>query len=107
MLIFTGGLTEDNFLLFYDGSTKTLQQLNLANESVTRIPLGQHYFKSPAYDPVQKKVYWTENNDIEWASLNGTSQQTFLSEGGLSCLDFNGAVIHVLKWHDLVLLLPP
>ena len=78
-----GGLTEDNFLLVSDSWINTLRQLNLANESVTRIPLGHRNFKSPAYDPVQKKVYWTDNDDIRRAFLNGTSQQTILNEGGL------------------------
>ena len=88
MLISTGGLTEDNFLLVYDGWPNTLRQLNLVNESLTRISSSRHQFTSPTYDPIQKKVYWTYRDDIIRASLDGTSQDTILNEKGLSCLDF-------------------
>ncbi|KAI0225833.1 hypothetical protein LSAT2_023402 [Lamellibrachia satsuma] len=76
-----GGLTEDNFLLVYDRWSNTLRQLNLAENSATRIPLGHQDFRSPAYDPIETKVYWIRYREIKRADLNGTREETILREG--------------------------
>ncbi|KAK2149436.1 hypothetical protein NP493_2991g00003 [Ridgeia piscesae] len=69
-----GGLTEDNFLLVSDYYTDTLRQLNLANDSAIRIPIGHQDVNSPVYDPIEKTVYWFYSNYIKRAYLNGTQE---------------------------------
>ncbi|KAK2187858.1 hypothetical protein NP493_153g11078, partial [Ridgeia piscesae] len=77
------GLTEDNFLLVSDDSTHTLRQLNLADDSAIRIPIGHQYVRSPVYDPVEKMVYWINGYYYYWADnymkrsyINGTHEET-------------------------------
>ena len=76
-----GDLTEDNFILVYDNWSNTLRQLNLADETVTRISLAHQRFISPAYDGVENDVYWYCYTDINRGKLNGTNGENILGEG--------------------------
>ena len=75
MVITSGGLTEDNFLLLYDKSSRTLRQLNLEDNSATRITIEHQESRSPAYDPVQKRVYWIRYPYIKRGYLNETHEE--------------------------------
>ena len=76
----------DNFLFVSDPFRQSLHQINLADESVWRIPLTQRRVKYAAYDPVKTKVYWNENRFIQRADLNGTGGE-YITAGsqGMCC----------------------
>ena len=71
------GTVNDNFLIF--GTTEqggNLYQMNLANESMRKIPLKHLGFvESVAYDPIENKAYFTDGESIGRTNLNGTNKE--------------------------------
>ena len=70
-------MVTDDFLLIADAGS--LYQLSLAKDFLWRIPLTmQEDIYSIAYDPVEMKVYWTEQKHaiIKRAHLSGSNEET-------------------------------
>ena len=65
----------DNFLLVADPFQESLYQINLANESIWRLPMRRQQFSHVAYDPVAAKLYWRDYYYIRRAHLNGTAEE--------------------------------
>ena len=65
----------DNFLLVSDPFRQTLHQLNVADESVWQMNLTRKKIIYVSYDPIEMKVYWSENRGIQRANLNGTGEE--------------------------------
>ena len=65
----------DNFLLVADTFQESLYQINLANDSIWRLPTRRRQFSHVAYDPVAEKLYWRVGNNIGRAHLNGTAEE--------------------------------
>ena len=65
----------DNFLLVADPFQESLYQINLANESIWRLPMRRQQFSHVAYDPVAEKLYWRVGNNIRRANLDGTAEE--------------------------------
>ena len=65
----------NNFLLVADPFQESLYQINLANESIWRLPTGRRQFSHVAYDPVAEKLYWREDYYIRRANLDGTAEE--------------------------------
>ena len=71
------GMTPDNFLLVADPYQESLYQINLANDSIWKLPRIQHKFSHVAYDPVAEKVYWRVGDYTRRANLDGTTDEYF------------------------------
>ena len=74
-IIFVAGLVEENFLIVADAST--LYQLDLGSGSAVKIHEDPGYrILKVAFDPVEKKIYWTNGQQMRRANLNGTGNET-------------------------------
>ena len=82
------GLVQDHFLIVASGDS--LYQLSLDSELVERIHLDRRaMIRSVAFDPVEKKVYWTSTeNVIRRANLNGTGNEIIHAVGKLKLYIF-------------------
>ena len=69
------GLAYDNFLLVSDPFRQSLHQVDLAHESVWRLPLTSQQLKYVDYDEVGMTLYGTDNKFIQRAALNGTQEE--------------------------------
>ena len=65
----------DNFLLVADPFQESLYQINLANESIWRLPMRRQQFSYVAYDPVAEKLYWKVGRNISRTNLDGTAEE--------------------------------
>ena len=65
----------DNFLLVSDPMHESVQQINLADESVWRVPLDNSRLTYTVYDGVDKKVYLNEYTSIQRRKLNETESE--------------------------------
>ena len=75
----------NNFLLVSDPFRQSLHQINLADESVWRVPLASRRLTYVAYDGVDKRVYLNEQAFIQRRTLNETESENitpqYISEG--------------------------
>ena len=69
------GLVYDNFLLVSDPFRHSLHQINLADESVWRLPLTNKRLTYVVYDGVEMKMYLTERTVLKRTMLNETESE--------------------------------
>ena len=65
----------DNFLLVSDPFRQSVHQINLADESVWRVPLASSRLTYTAYDGVDKRVYLNEQTSIQRRKLSETESE--------------------------------
>ncbi|KAI0233869.1 hypothetical protein LSAT2_015892 [Lamellibrachia satsuma] len=97
------GMTPDNFLLVADPFQESLYQINLANDSIWKLPRIQHKFSHVAYDPVAEKVYWRVGKSTRRANLDGTTEE-YLSGSYLDYFKYGIAFDFVSRlWYYMVI----
>ena len=69
------GMTSDTFLLVADPCQECFYQINLANDSVWKLPLSHSDISHVTYDPSETKIYWKSGQSIDSAHLDGTMQE--------------------------------
>ena len=85
-LFFILGFVRDNFLLI---DSDELYQFDLSKKTLTPIPVKQRDTTMTwmKYDPIDKKIYWTNDHYIMQSSnLNGSNQELTDKTSGKFCL---------------------
>ena len=67
----------DNFLLVSDPFRQSVHQINLADESVWRVPLASSRLTYVVYDGVDKRVYLNQQTSIQRRKFNETENENF------------------------------